>query len=335
MNPFERSRAPTVGSGIQRRALLGSALLALAAGVGAQDAYPSRPITLIVPYSAGGSTDLLARVVAKQLGQILGTSVVVENRGGAGSTLGTAMGARAKADGYTLVVSNSAAIITGPLLGQRVTYDPDADFNHILLLGTLPNGLIVRKDNPAKDLKEFLENARRAGGKLNYGSAGVGSVGFLTGEMLKQKANIQMTHIPYKGTGPAMNDLVGGQIDVLFNNLGVASTQVKAGYARILAVSSRKRMPDFPDVQTLDEAVPGVVGETWFGISGPKGMPADVNQKLRTALTAMIQDQDVRKQLSELGLVPSGISGQEFAKFLASERERWKAVITPLGITLE
>ncbi|VCU69386.1 Tripartite tricarboxylate transporter family receptor [Pigmentiphaga humi] len=327
-----------IARAFNRRVLLGVACVMLGAAppaVHAQAPYPARPVTLLVPYNAGGSTDLMARVVAQHLGQVLGKPVVVENRGGVGSTLGTGVVAKAAPDGYTLLMSNGAAITTGPLLGQRISYDPLSDFTHIMLLGTMPNGFIVRKDSPAKDFKQFLELARASGGRLNYGSAGVGSIGFLTGEMLKQKAHIEMTHVPYKGTGPAMTDLIGGQIDVLFNNLGVAFAQVKAGNARVLAVSGTKRLPEFPDVPTMNEFVPGVVGETWFGIAGPKGMPPEIANKLKSALETVIQKPEVRKQLSDAGLVVSGMTGAEFGNFLTTEHERWDVVIKPLGVKLD
>lgn len=339
MKLFTRKLAHSSASQISRRhavLLAGCALMATAtAGVYAQDAYPSRPVTLIVPYNPGGSTDVMARVVAQSLAHVLGKPVVVENRGGVGSTLGTGIAAKAAPDGYTLVMSNGAALTTGPLLGQRISYDPRTDFTHLMLLGTMPNGFIVHKDSPAKDFAQFLQIARKSGGRLNFGSAGVGSIGFLTGEMLKQKANIEMTHIPYKGTGPAMTDLIGGQIDVLFNNLGVAFAQVKAGNARVLAVSASKRLPEFPDVPTMNEFVPGVIGETWFGVAGPKGMPPAVVDKLQRSLETVMASPDVRKQLKDAGLVLAGLTGAELTQFLESDRERWEGVIKPLGLKLE
>ncbi|VCU68750.1 Tripartite tricarboxylate transporter family receptor [Pigmentiphaga humi] len=317
-----------------RRVFLAAGLAATAFGVQAQ-AYPDRPIKLIVPFSPGGSTDLIGRVVASALADEIGQPVVVDNKGGAGSILGTDLGAKAAPNGYTLVITNGAAITTGPLLGQKIPYDPYGDFAHIMLLGTFPNGLIVRASHPAKDFKEFVEQARKAGGKYNYGSAGVGSAGFLTGELLKQKAHIDMTHVPYKGTGPAMNDLLGGQLDAIFNNMSVASAQVKAGTARILAVSGPKRLPAFPDVPTMDEVVPGTVGEVWFGVSAPAGTPQPVIDRLQAALGKVMANADARGKLTDLGLTPVGAPQAEFVKFLHDEEKKWTPIIKGANIKLD
>jgi Uncharacterized protein conserved in bacteria len=319
---------------ILRHALLAVGIAVVSTSAHA-DNYPERPIRLIVPFSPGGTTDVIGRLVANALEQDIGQTVFVENKGGAGSILGTDLGAKAKPDGYTLVITNGAAITTGHLLGQKIPYDSYKDFTHITLLGTFPNGLIVRTNHPAKDFKEFLELARKAGGKYNYGSAGVGSAGFLTGEMLKQKANIDMTHVPYKGTGPAMNDLLGGQLDAIFNNLGVAATQFRAGNVRILAVSGAKRVPAFPDVPTMSETIPGMVGEAWFGVSAPAGLPAPVTEKLQASLSRVMGNPDFRAKLAEQGLTPMGAPQAEFIKFLREEEDKWASVIKAANIKLD
>ncbi|MDX3905857.1 MAG: tripartite tricarboxylate transporter substrate binding protein [Pigmentiphaga sp.] len=319
---------------ISRRAVLALGLAAAALTVQAQT-YPDRPIKLIVPFSPGGTTDVIGRLVATALGEEIGQTVVVDNKGGAGSILGTDLGAKAPPNGYTLVITNGAAITTGPLLGQKVPYDPYKDFTHIMLLGTFPNGVIVRTSHPAKDFKEFVELARQAGGKYNYGSAGVGSAGFLAGEMLKQKAHIDMTHVPYKGTGPAMNDLIGGQLDAIFNNMAVASAQARAGNVRILAVSGPKRVPAFPDVPTMSETIPGMVGEAWFGVSAPAGTPAAVVDKLEAALAKVMSNAEFRAKLAEQGLTPVGAPQAEFVKFLHEEERKWAPIIKAANIKLE
>lgn len=289
--------------------------------------YPNRPVKLIVPFSPGGGADIVGRIVANALGQELGQSVVVENRGGAASIIGTDAGAKAKPDGYTLVITNGAAITVGPMLGQPITYDPVEDFEHIFLIGTFPNGLLVNANHPAKTFQEFIELARQSKRKFNYGSAGVGSAGYLTGELLKQRAGVEMVHVPYKGTGPAMNDLIGGQLDALFNNLQAAETQAKAGNIRILAVSSPERHPQFPDVPTMDEIVPGTVAEAWFGISGPKGIPSEIIDHLEKALANVLKDESVRKQLAAVGMTPRGERQQQFAQFIQDEISKWGPVI--------
>ncbi len=214
-----------------------AALTALALGglslpAQAQAPYPNKPIKWIVPFAPGGSGDLIARLLAERMSQALGQAVIIDNRGGNGSVLGTDLAARAPADGYTWVLSNGAAITTGPLMGQNIGYQPLEDFVHVQLIGSFANALIVRHDHPAKTVQDLLALAREKPGKLSYGSAGVGSAGNLTGELLKQLAKIQMVHVPYKGSGPALNDLLGGQIDLMFNALIASAPHIRAGRVR-------------------------------------------------------------------------------------------------------
>lgn len=320
------------------RSTLMAAGLAVLASTGlahAQSDYPNKPIKLIIPFSPGGATDIIGRLVANRLSEVIGQPVVVENRGGAASVIGTDAGSKAAPDGYTLVITNGAAITIAPLLGKQLPYDPVNDFEHIFLLGTFPNGLLVNVNHPAKDLKQFVELAGKSTAGFNYGSAGVGSAGFLTGEMLKQKADFKMTHVPYKGTGPAMNDLIGGQLDAIFNNMQAAKTQSDAGNVRVLAVSGPKRMPQFPGVPTMDEIIPGTIGEAWFGVSGPKGIPPEVIKKIETALDETIRDETIRKQLGDVGMTPVGAPHTEFVDFLGKETEKWAPIIKAADIKIE
>ena len=204
-------------------------------------AYPQRAVKWIVPFAAGGSGDTIARLLAERMGAALGQPVLIDNRGGNGSVLGTEVAAKAAPDGHTWVLSNGAAITTGPLLGQVTTYKPLEDFAHVVLIGSFTNALIVRQDHPAKNLQEFLALARSQPGKWSYGSAGVGSAGFLTGEMLKQLAQVDMVHIPYKGSGPALNDLLGGQTDAMFNALISSAPHIRSGRVRALAITAAAR----------------------------------------------------------------------------------------------
>ncbi len=321
---------------LRRAVFLIAALIAGAPQlVYAQASYPERQIKLIVPFAPGGTGDVLGRLIASRMGDALGQTVFVENKGGAGSILGTELGAKAEPNGYTLVMTNGAAITTGPLLGQKVGYRPIEDFSHLVLLGTFPNGLVVRADHPAKSFREFISLADKANGKFNYGSAGIGTAGFMVGELLKQKANIQLTHVPYKGTGQAMIDLLGGQLDAIFNNLGIAAAQVKAGKVRILAVSGPNRLPDFPDVPTMDSVVPGTVGEAWFGVSAPVGMPAAVVDKLVSVLAKIVATAEFKARLSEHGLTPIGAGPVDFVRFLKAEEQKWGPVIKAGNIKLD
>ncbi|MDX3907404.1 MAG: tripartite tricarboxylate transporter substrate binding protein [Pigmentiphaga sp.] len=301
----------------------------------AQAQYPDHAIKLIVPFAPGGTSDVVARLVSKVASEHLRQTIVVENRGGAGSIIGTDAGAKAAPDGYTLVLTNGAAITTGPMIGQKISYDPIKDFTHMLWLGTFPNGLIVRHDHPARSFEEFVKLARAAGDKYSYGSAGVGSAGFLAGELLKLKAGLKMVHIPYKGTGAAINDLVGGQLDAIFNNPGVAAAQVRAGNARILAVSGARRIPTLPDVPTMDEVVPGAVGEAWFGISGPAGLPPSVIAPLVAAFEQAMKSEDLQAKLIEQGFTPDFGGPEVFARNLQSEIAKWGPVIKAADIKLE
>jgi len=222
--------------------------------------FPHRPIKLVVPFPPGGSTDVIARMMAQKLAEVLKVNVLVENKAGVGSVLGTDAVAKSPPDGYTLVVSANPAIAPGPLMRSSMPYDAFRDFTHLVLLGTFPNGFVVRSDHPAKSMAEFVAMARAKPGALNYASAGLGSSGFLTGELLKQAAGIDMVHVPYKGSGPAITDLMGGQLDGMFESLVTATSYVRGGKLRLLAVSGEVRSKSFPDVPTLAEVVPGVVG---------------------------------------------------------------------------
>ena len=301
----------------------------------AQAPYPSRPIKWIVPFAPGGSGDLIARVMAERMSQALGQPVVIDNRGGNGSVLGTEMGARAVPDGYTWVLSNGAAITTGPLMGQNISYKPLEDFVHIALIGSFANALIVRHDHPAKSVQDLLALARDKPGKLSYGSAGVGSAGHLTGELLKQLSKIQMVHVPYKGSGPALNDLLGGQIDLMFNALIASASHIRAGRVRALALTSAERDRDFPQVPTLAEAVPGAVGDAWFGLSVPARTPPAVIERLRNEMARVLNAPETRNKLAEMGMNTLNLGPKEFQDFLGQEIRKWGPVIRSAQIKVE
>ena len=314
-----------------RRSLLQCALLFSGGWVNslsAQTAYPQKPIKFIVPFAAGGSADMVARLFAERLGVSLGQSVVVDNRGGNGSVLGTEIAARSAPDGYTLLLSNGAAMTTGPLMGQITNYKPMADFVHLNLFGTFTNALIVRADHPAKNVQDLLNMIRSQPGKINYGSAGVGSAGNLTGELLKQLAKIQMVHIPYKGSGPAFNDLMGGQIDFMFNALIASAPHIKGGRVRALAVTGHHRDTEFTQVPTLSETVPGAVGDAWFGLSAPAKTPLHVQERLRADMARILAQPEMRTKLAELGMQPLGLDKPEFQTFLEQEIKKWGPVIS-------
>ena len=301
----------------------------------AAQAYPSRPLKLIVPFPPGGSTDVIARMIAQRLGDALKTPVVVENKPGVGSVLGTDAVAKAAADGYTLVVSANPAIAPGPLMRTSMPYDPIRDFTHLALLGTFPNGFVVRAEHPAKTMAEFVAMARARPGSINYASAGLGSAGFLTGELLKQAAGIDMLHVPYKGSGPAITDLLGGQLDGMFESLVTATGYVRGGKLRLLAVSGDARSKTFSDVPALTEVVPGVVGGAWFGISAPARLPANTALRLQTEVQAIVNAPDMQARLGELGMTPVPLVGADFLAFIQAENRKWGPVIKAGKITVE
>jgi len=315
----------------RRRVMLAAAAAAIAPSLSLAQSWPARPVRIIVPFAPGGSTDILARFLAQRLQDGLKASFVVENRPGAGGTVGADAAAKALPDGYTLFMSNNASISLGPQI-NTVTYQPMDDFAHLVLLGMLPNLLIVRTDHPAKSFQEFIALARAKPGVLNYSSAGVGSAGFLSGELLKQRANIDMVHIPYKGTGPATADMIAGQLDAVLDGPVAAGPYIRGGRARALAVASSQRLKAFPDVPTMDEVVPGTGGEAWFGISTQSKVPRDVLERLQAELSKVIVQPDFQTKVGELGLTPRFMAGTEYTAFIQSEIRRWGPVIRAAGV---
>ena len=321
------------------RAILASCALGSAGGALAQSpgatAYPSRAVKWIVPFAAGGSGDTSARLLAERMTHALGQPVLIDNRGGNGSVLGTEIAAKAAADGHTWVLSNGAAITTGPLMGQATSYKPLEDFVHITLIGSFTNALIVRQDHPAKNLQDFLALARSQPGKLSYGSAGVGSAGFLTGEMLKQLAQVDMVHIPYKGSGPALNDLLSGQTDAMFNALITSAPHIRSGRVRALAITAAARDAEFSQVPTLSEAVPGAVGDAWFGLSVPAKTPPAVVERLQLEMDKLLKSPDVKARLTELGMLTQNLGPRGFQAFLQAENKKWGPIIRSAHIKID
>ncbi len=338
----QQARSEISGGALaSRRSVLQCALL-LAGGWGgslaAQTAYPQRPIKFIVPFAAGGSADMVARLLSERLGLALGQSVIVDNRGGNGSVLGTEIAAKATPDGYTVLLSNGAAMTTGPLMGQITNYKPLSDFVHLNLFGTFTNALIVRADHPAKNVQDLLNMIRLQPGKINYGSAGVGSAGNLTGELLKQLAKIQMVHIPYKGSGPAFNDLMGGQIDLLCDQTTNTMAYIDARKVKAYAITSSKRLslPSLSGLPTMQElGVKGFQVSIWHGSYAPKGLSPEVQAKWFEALRSVLSDPAFVKKQEALGAVmitDKRISPEEHRRFVLSEIAKWSPIIKAAGV---
>jgi tripartite-type tricarboxylate transporter receptor subunit TctC len=299
--------------------------------------YPTRPIKLVVPYAAGGPTDVLGRLVGEYLGRDLKQPVIVENKAGAQGAIGAEAVARADPDGYTLFVTAASIFVLNPLLYKKLNYDPVRDFHMLALITDLPVVMEVHPSVPAKTVAEFVAYARQNPGKLNFGSAGTGGTIHLAGEMFKQMAGVDLVHVPYKGAGPALTDLLSGNIQLMFDTLGTALPPVKAGSLRALGVSSAQRIPDLPDVPTIAESgYPDYSVSVWYGISAPSKVPDDVAQKISASLDRALNDDAFRASLDKIGFPPlKPKSEAEIDKFIESDRARWAGVIKALNISLD
>ena len=296
-----------------------------------QSDYPNHPVRLIVPFPPGGATDVVARLLSSRLSEGLKQQVIIDNRPGAGATLGTEQAARAAPDGYTLVVSSFPSFTTGPLANPNVRYDPIDDFTHLALLGTFPNALVVRADSPLRSVSDLVAFARANPGKLTYGSAGQGSSGHMTGQLLAREAKIDIVHVPYKGAAPAFLDLLAGQINADFDGMINAAKQAEAGKILILAVTSDKRLASHPAVPAIAETVPGVSGESWFGVAAPARLPAPLAQKLEAEIAAAMQHAEVRSRLTETGMTLSTLRGTAVADFVRADIRKWSALAAGLN----
>jgi len=317
-----------------------SAAVLAALLVGGPDAlaqsWPAKTVRIIVPFAPGGTADTLGRLVAQRLTESFKENFIIENRAGAGGAIGSDMVAKAAPDGYTLVVSGIAHFCILPALSKTVPYDPLRDFTHIALFGGPPGVLVVNPSLPVRNLKEFIAHAKVEGGKLTYGSPGNGTQGHLIAEQLKQVAGIQMTHVPYKGASLAVADLIAGHVTVTSTTLTTAATQIKAGRARALAVSSVKRVPDFPELPTFAElGYPELSALIWFSLSGPAGMPSGIVSRLNVEVRRILQLSDVRERLRPEGIEPGNLDPKEFTAFLAAEVKRWGPIIRASGATAD
>ena len=312
-----------------------AAALALGAAMPAALAQSSKPIRLVVPFPAGGATDLFARTLSQKMGERLGTSVVIDNKPGAGGSLGSDMAAKAAADGQTLLFTTTSTHSIGPAIGAKLPYDTVRDFTPIAHVGNAPSIMLVPNSSPAKTVKEWIEYAKKNPGKLNYASSGNGTIVQLTAELFKAQAGVFVTHIPYKGTGLAIPDLVAGQLDVLFDSLPTGMPHVRDGRLRALAVTTLKRTPLAPDLPPVADTLPGFESNTWFGLYGPKGLPAEVVNRVNTAANQALSDPEVRAKLTTLGIEPVTSTPAQFAKMVADDQAKWKRIIAERKIVNE
>jgi tripartite-type tricarboxylate transporter receptor subunit TctC len=322
-----------------RTALISCAAIAATAiapsGAGAAD-YPTRQIRLVVPYAAGGPTDVLGRLVAEFLGRDLKQATFVENKPGAQGAIAAEMVSRAEPDGHTLFVTAASIIVLNPLLYKKLSYDPK-DLRVLSIVTDLPVVMEVHPSVPAKTVAEFVAYAKQNPGKLNFGSAGTGGTIHLAGEMFKQIAGVDMMHVPYKGAGPALTDLLSGNIQVMFDTLSTALPPVKAGLLRPLGVSSAQRNADLPDVPTVAESgYPDYLVSVWFGIAAPAKLPEDVAQTITASLDRALNDDGFRASLEKIGFpVLRPRSTAAIAEFIEADRARWSSVIKAQNISLD
>jgi len=311
-------------------------LCALLAPIASAQDYPSKPIRLIVAFPPGGSTDIIARIVGQKLGERLGQQVVIDNRGGAGGTIGTEIAARANPDGYTLTMGTTSTHVIAAGAYAKLKYDPVKDFEPLTLVATTPYLLVVNPGVKANTLKEFIALAKAQPGKLNYASAGTGTTTQLAMEMLKTAAGIDVVHVPYNGNGPANTATLGGQVQVLFGSMPAVLTQAKAGRLRPLAVGTPKRSPSLPDVPSVAESgYPGFDASLWLGFFAPKGTPAPILKRLQTELTAIAQSPEMKEQFERNGAEPLTNTPAEFTKLIKTEIDKYTKVIKAAGIKLE
>ncbi|MGL4285164.1 MAG: Bug family tripartite tricarboxylate transporter substrate binding protein [Phreatobacter sp.] len=317
---------------LKRLGLLLSLMLAgLPQGALAQD-FPTRPIKLIVPFPAGGPADIIGRLVAEKMGASLGQPVVIENRGGVGGATGTLAVAKSEPDGYTIGISTAGALAISPSLQEGLGYDPVKDLEPLTLAARVPELLVVAKNLPVANLTELVALARAQPGVLNFASSGPGSMPHLAGELLKRHAAIDIVHTPYRGAAPAVNDIIGGHIQMMFMDIAVLLPHVQSGAVKAIAIGSRQRAAALPDLPTTAElGFPAVEADNWYAMIGPRGMPAPVLAKLRGAMIAGLRAPDVQAKLAEQGAIAVGNSPEEFAAYLRSEIDKWAAVVAAAG----
>jgi tripartite-type tricarboxylate transporter receptor subunit TctC len=324
-----------------RRTIIGALLAGLATGLCAvpamaQNKWPSKPITYIVPFPPGGTTDILARLVAQKLGPALGTSIVIENKPGAGGNIGSDYVAKAAPDGYTILGGTISSHSINATLYPNLPYDPLKSFAQVTLIGTNANVLIVGANSPIKSVQDIISISKSKPGSLSFASAGNGTSQHLSAELFKTTAKIDMVHIPYKGSAPAIQDIMGGQVPLMFDTTVVAAPFIESGRVRALAVTSGKRLPSLPNVPTMAEAgVAGYEVVAWQGIFAPAGTPPAIVERLYTEISAILKLPDVQERLAKLGVEPSGMPPKQFAAFQAAEIAKWAKVVKEAKVRVD
>ncbi|WP_144637247.1 tripartite tricarboxylate transporter substrate binding protein [Bordetella genomosp. 13] len=326
-------------AGVGARLLLAAALAVLAAlpapataASASGPGYPSKPVKIISGFPPGGSADLVARLIAERLGSRYGQSFVVENRAGAGGTIGAGVVARAPADGYTLLLGVTASQTIAPAIYPDLSYDAAKDFAPVTMLATIPVALVVNPDVPAQDAKSFVALAGQARPPLAYASSGVGAMPHLTAEIFQRAQNVTMMHVPFKGAAPAMTDLLAGRVQLIFDHLPSVLPSIRAGKLRVLGIAGEQRATALPEVPTLaEQGLQGVAVRSWLGLLAPAGTPAAIVQQLNRDVNALLAEDGVRKALGAMGAEPSGSTADQFAEIIASDTRQWSEVVRATG----
>lgn len=293
--------------------------------------WPDRPVTIVAPFAAGGSADFLARLIADRLHAEFRQTVAVENKAGAGGSIGAAFVAKAQADGYTLLVGSVSTHAINPAM-SKLSFDPNADFEAVVLIAGLPNLLVVTPSVPARSVPELIAYLKANPGKATFASAGIGTSQHLAGELFRMRTGLTMTHVPYKGAGEIMAAVIAGEVTLSFNNMVSAWPAAKAGQVHALAVTSLEGNASAPGVPTVAETLPGFDATSWFGLFAPKGTPAQVVERLARSVTAILNDPEIGRKLADVGAVPVPLTGAAFARFLADEQAKWRQTVDAAGL---
>lgn len=315
---------------------LAAALLAVSAGAAIAQTYPVKPVRMIVPFPAGGATDIVGRLIAQKLSETWSQQVIVDNRGGAGGTIGSDVAAKSAPDGYTILVATSSTHAIAPSLYSKLPYDPVRDFAPVTLIASATILLAVHPSVPASNVRELIALAKRQPQALSFASSGNGGISHLIGEQFKSMAGVQMLHVPYKGDTPALVDLVSGQVSLMFGTAVSFLPYVKAGRLKALAVTNPKRSPVVPDIPTVAESgLPGFEALQWFGIFAPAGTPKDIVARLNADIVKILRQPDVRERLTSLGADVVGNTPEQFAAFLKADAAKWARIVKESGAKID
>jgi tripartite-type tricarboxylate transporter receptor subunit TctC len=301
----------------------------------AQEAWPPKTVTIVVPFTAGGTTDMFARIFGQSMQQKTGSAFVVENKAGAGGNIGTAAVAKAPKDGSTLLVGTVSTHAINPFLYKNIAHDTEKDFQPVSLFARLPNLLVVNPKIPAKNVSELVDYLKQNPGKLNYGSSGAGTSTHLAAELFQMMTGTKMNHLPYRSSNDVMNALAGGHIDLAFDNMTLAWPQAQAGNVRAIAVTSKERSPTAPDVPSLADSLPGFEATSWHGLFVPAGTPRPVVERLAAEVKAIFDNPEQKKKLTEIGAVAAPMSPEEFVAFISGERRKWQEVVKASGAQIQ